>query len=67
MRLALVSSAPTPALRAARFPADENLDPDGRRRAALAAQAVVDGVLPRRARVLTDGSARARQTAQALA
>ncbi len=67
MRLALVSAAPTSALRAARFPVDEDLDPDGRRRAALAAQAVAGGVLPGRARVLTDGSARARQTAQALA
>ncbi|WP_055407860.1 histidine phosphatase family protein [Frankia sp. ACN1ag] len=67
LRLALVSAAPTSALRAARFPVDEDLDPDGRRRAALAAQAVAGGVLPGRARVLTDGSARARQTAQALA
>ncbi|WP_261560800.1 histidine phosphatase family protein, partial [Frankia tisae] len=65
VRLALVSSAPTPALRAARFPIDEDVDADGLRRAATAAAAAA-GALPARARVLTDGSARARQTASAL-
>lgn len=63
VRLALVSAAPTPALRAARFPVDEDLDADGLRRAAAATLA---GTLPARARVLTDGSARARQTVRAL-
>uniref|UniRef100_UPI0021BF0F60 histidine phosphatase family protein n=1 Tax=Frankia gtarii TaxID=2950102 RepID=UPI0021BF0F60 len=65
MRLAVVSAAPTPALRAARFPVDEEVDADGLRRATTAAAATA-GALPARARVLTDGSARARQTARAL-
>ncbi|WP_248840644.1 histidine phosphatase family protein [Frankia sp. AgKG'84/4] len=64
--MAIVSVAPTPALRAARFADDEGLDADGLRRAAAAARALAAGALPRRARVLVDGSTRARQTARAL-
>ncbi|SNQ47026.1 conserved exported hypothetical protein [Frankia canadensis] len=69
VRLALVSTAPTPATRAARFADDEGLDADGLRRAAAAARTLAAngaGALPGRARVLVDGSARARQTARAL-
>jgi broad specificity phosphatase PhoE len=66
VRLAIVSAAPTPALRAARFADDEGLDADGLRRAAAAARTLATGALPGRARVLVDGSARARQTARAL-
>lgn len=69
VRLALVSVAPTPATRAARFAHDEGLDADGLRRATAAARALAaggPGSLPGRARVLIDGSARARQTARAL-
>ncbi|MCL9761278.1 histidine phosphatase family protein [Frankia sp. AiPa1] len=68
VRLAVVSVAPTPALRAARFAADdEGLDADGLRRAAVASRALAaPGLLPGRARVLVDDSARARQTARAL-
>ncbi|MCK9923063.1 histidine phosphatase family protein [Frankia sp. AgPm24] len=71
LRLALVSAAPTPALRAARFPDDEGLDADGLRRTAaaartLAAGPLAAGALPGRARVLIDDSARARQTARVL-
>ncbi|MCK9895281.1 histidine phosphatase family protein [Frankia sp. AgB32] len=64
--MAIVSVAPTPALRAARFADDEGLDADGLRRAASASRALAAGALPRRARVLVDGSMRARQTARAL-
>lgn len=66
LRLALVSAAPTPALRAARFPDDEGLDADGLRRTATAARTLATGALPGRARVLVDDSARARQTARLL-
>ncbi|WP_108913823.1 MULTISPECIES: histidine phosphatase family protein [Frankia] len=66
VRLALVSCAPTVALRAARFPIDEPLDADGLHRAAGAAEAVAAGALPATGRVLCDGSARACQTAAAL-
>ncbi len=66
VRLAIVTVAPTPALRAARFADDEGLDADGLRRTATAARALAAGALPRRARVLVDGSVRARQTARAL-
>lgn len=69
--MALVSVAPTAALRAVRFADDEGLDADGLRRAASAARTLASGALgagalPSRARVLVDGSARARQTARTL-